>query len=66
MRLVCQILRRGKMILEDKKNIAQNPYRRPYACGFVDVSSLLQAQEGEGPHEEDYEKSTFRMQVYIW
>ena len=67
MRLVCQIVRRGKMILDDKKNIAQNPYRRPYACGFLEVSSLLQAQEGVGPqHDEDMESSTFHMPLYIW
>ena len=67
MRLVCQMVRRGKMILDDKKNVAQNPYRRPYACGFLDVSALLQAQEKEaGSHEDDIENSTFSMQVYVW
>ena len=56
------------MLLDDKKNIAQNPYRRPYACGALEVSSLLQAKEDQDRiiHEEDLNNSSFIMPLYLW
>ena len=56
------------MLLDDKKNIAQNPYRRPYACGVLEVSSLLQTQEDPDKiiHEEDFKNTSFSMPLYLW
>lgn len=65
--LICQIVRRGKMLPDDKKNVSQYPFRRPYACGVLEVDSVLQDME-KAPntlHEEDLLKS-FTMPLYLW
>ena len=54
------------MLLDDKKNIAQNPYRRPYACGALEVSSLLQATDKLKPEEEWFENASLSMPLYVW
>lgn len=68
MHLVCQLMRSGKMLLDDKKNVAQNPYRRPYACGVLEVSSLLQSLEDQDKiiQEEEFKNATFCMPLYLW
>ena len=56
------------MLLDDKKNIAQNPYRRPYACGVLEVSNLLQAPEEQDRimHVEDFKNASFSIPLYLW
>ncbi len=68
MHLVCQLMRRGKMLLDDKKNVAQNPYRRPYACGVLEVSLLLQSPDDRDKilQEEDFKNASFSMPLYLW
>lgn len=56
----------GKMLLDDKKNVAHNPYRRPYACGVLDVVSVLREKEEEDRQHEDGYKHTFTMPLYLW
>ena len=67
MHLICQVVRRGKMLPDDKKNISQYPFRRPYACGVLEVASVLQDQEKihSTLHEEDLLKP-FSMPLYLW
>ncbi len=65
--LVCQIIRRGKMLLDDKKNISESPYRRPYACGILDVSSVLQYQpETESTTIQNEELNSYSLPLYLW
>lgn len=54
--------------MDDKKNVAQNPYRRPYGCGVLEVSSLLQANEDMDKlmPEEDLKTAFFNMPLYLW
>lgn len=68
MYLVCQLIRKGKMLLDDRKNVAQNPYRRPYACGVLEVSSLLRANEDRDKllHEVELKNAFFNMPLYLW
>ena len=68
MYLVCQVIRRGKMLLDDKKNVAQNPYRRPYAGGVLEVSSILREKEERDKmlHEADLRSAVFNMPLYLW
>lgn len=67
MHLICQIVRRGKMLPDDKKNVSQFPFRRPYACGVLEVASVLQDSEKTAGtlHEEDLLKP-FNMPLYLW
>ena len=68
MYLVCQLIRRGKMLLDDKKNVAQNPYRRPYAGGALEVSSILKANEERDKmvHDDDLRSALYNMPLYLW
>ena len=55
------------MLLDDKKNVAQNPYRRPYAGGVLDVSAILRANEERDKivHEEDLSSAIYNMPLYL-
>ena len=65
--LVCQIIRKGKMLLDDKKNVSHYPFRRPYACGIVDVSSVLQFQaEGDATSFQNEDLTTYNLPLYLW
>jgi hypothetical protein len=39
--LICQVLRKGKMLLDDKKNVSNHPFRRPYAVGVLDLKPAV-------------------------
>ena len=67
MYLICQIVRKGKMLPDDKKNVSYHPFRRPYACGVLEVASVLSDTEKSHStlHEEDLLK-TFNMPLYLW
>ena len=65
--LVCQIIRKGKMLLDDKKNVSHCTFRRPYACGIVDVSSVLQFQtEGDPTSFQNDDLATYSLPLYLW
>ena len=56
----------GKMLLDDKKNVAHNPYRRPYACGVLDLELVLQEKQDEASRLEDGYIHSFTMPLYLW
>ena len=56
----------GKMLLDDKKNVAHNPYRRPYACGVLDLVPVLEEKEDEASRLEDGYTHSFNMPLYLW
>ncbi len=65
--LVCQIIRKGKMLLDDKKNISESSFRRPYACGILDVSSVLQYQpETEATAIQNEDLNSYNLPLYLW
>ena len=64
--LVCQIVRKGKMLLDDKKNVSAHPFRRPYACGILEVTSVLQFQEeGEMTSFQNEDLTTYNVPLYL-
>jgi hypothetical protein len=61
--LVCQIIRNGKMLM-DKKHHSQHTFRRPYACGVLDVRRVLQAKEAADKPSDQHHK-TMTMPLYL-
>ncbi|XP_019851718.1 PREDICTED: dedicator of cytokinesis protein 2-like isoform X2 [Amphimedon queenslandica] len=63
--LVCQVIRKGKMLLDDRKNVSHATFRRPYAVGVLDLRTALEETNKEQPDDDDDYQMTYTMSLQI-